>query len=145
MSSDGLAARLLATFVDELDEQIGALNADLLALESQPTDPDRLNSVFRVAHTLKGAARAANVPLVEQVCHELETLLAGARDGTVPLGAEQFALLFAAADALTDAAQRLRSGEGLDDSLLARLAAQQPGQMGRGADEAVTAKASPGA
>ena len=108
MSTDALAARLLATFLDELDEQVRALNEELLALESQPADRQRLQSVFRIAHTLKGAARAASVPLIEQVCHELETLLAAARDGTVSLGAEQFAPLFTAAAALANASPRLR-------------------------------------
>ena len=67
MSRDQLATRLLATFVGELEEQVRTMNADLLALEATPADAERLKSLFRVAHTLKGAARAAGVHLVEQV------------------------------------------------------------------------------
>lgn len=119
-----LAARLLATFLDELDEQLRALNADLLALEVAPDDAERLRSVFRVAHTLKGAARAANVPAVEALCHALEGMLAGARDRGAPLTGAQLALLFAGADALADAAQRLRAGGGLQDAPVATLLAQ---------------------
>jgi two-component system chemotaxis sensor kinase CheA len=121
MNKDQLAARLLATFVAELEEQIRAMNADLLALEGNPTDAERLRSVFRVAHTLKGAARAAGVPPVEQACHALETLLAEARDGRLPLGPEEFALLFSAADALGDAGKRLQDGRALGDAPIAAL------------------------
>jgi two-component system chemotaxis sensor kinase CheA len=121
MSRDELAARLLATFVGELDEQLRAWNAELLAFESSPAEGARLNALFRIAHTLKGAARAAGVSLVEQVCNRLETLLAGARDGRVALGRAEFDLLFAAGDALADAGARLRGGEDLGGSSLAQF------------------------
>lgn len=106
----GLAARLLATFVDELDEQLRTLDADLLALERDPADAEHLRSVFRVAHTLKGAARAAGVRGIEEVCHALEAMCATARDTGTPLTGSQIALLFAGSDALADAGRLLRAG-----------------------------------
>ncbi|MFN2397984.1 MAG: response regulator [Gemmatimonadaceae bacterium] len=121
MIERGLSQRLLATFLDELDEQVRALNADLLVLESQPDDADRLKSVFRIAHTLKGAARAAAVPAVEELSHTLETMLAGAREGARALEKDHLDTLFAAADALSDAGQRIRGGQSLDDSPLALM------------------------
>lgn len=130
MNKDQLAARLLATFTAELEEQVRAMNADLLALEAEPSDAERVRSLFRGAHTLKGAARAAAVTPVEQACHALETLLVEARDGTLTLGPPEFALLFAAADALGDAGQRLKAGRDLNGSPVAalrdRLKRQQP-------------------
>ncbi len=119
MNKDQLAGRLLATFTAELEEQVRAMNADLLALEAAPADAERLKSLFRVAHTLKGAARAAGVPPVEQACHALETLLADARDGKLVLGSAEFALLFSAADALSDAGKRLKVGQELAGSPVA--------------------------
>jgi two-component system chemotaxis sensor kinase CheA len=124
MNKDQLAARLLVTFLAELDEQVRDMNADLLALEAQPGDGERLRSLFRVAHTLKGAASAAAVPPVEQACHALETLLAEARDGRLTLGPEEFTLLFAAADALGDAGRRLQAGQDLAGSPIIALREQ---------------------
>ncbi len=124
MTRDQSAARLLATFIGELEEQVRVMNADLLALETEPTDAERLKSLFRVAHTLKGAARAAGVPPIEQTCHTLEALLAQARDGKQRLTVDDFALLFLAADALGDAGQRLRAGRDLEGSSLAALRAR---------------------
>jgi len=105
-----LAARLVATFLDELDEQLRVLDADLLALERDPTDVEHLSSVFRVAHTLKGASRAAGVRAIEELCHELETMCAVARDAHTPLASSQVSLLFAGSDALADAGRLLRDG-----------------------------------
>lgn len=114
MTPDSLSARLRASFVAELDEQVRVMNADLLALEREPSDAARLKSLFRVAHTLKGAARAAGVPEVERACHALESHLSRARSGLLTLDAPAFAQLFAAADALADAQQRLSRGESLE-------------------------------
>ncbi len=123
MSRADLGARLLATFIGELEEQVGAMNTDLLALEESPGAGERVHSLFRIAHTLKGAARAAGVPLIEQTCHELEDLLAQARDGTRKLGSPDFEVLYAVADALADAAERLRTRRDLTDAPIARVGA----------------------
>ena len=124
MTKPSLSARLLEAFLADLEEQLGTLNRALLALELDARNADALKSVFRVMHTLKGAAHATDQPLVERACHRLETMLAAARDGTAPLGPQQFALMFSAADALTDAAKRLGEGSPLDDaSLMGRLVA----------------------
>jgi two-component system chemotaxis sensor kinase CheA len=124
MNKDRLAARLLEAFLGELDEQLRAMNADLLALEAAPGDANRLKSVFRVAHTLKGAARAAGVPLVEKACHALESLLVEAREGKRKLGADELALLFSAVDALADSGRRLRAKEDPLGAPLATLLAR---------------------
>jgi two-component system chemotaxis sensor kinase CheA len=110
---DGLSARLRATFIGELEEQVVAMNTALLALEQQPTDAEQIRVLFRVAHTVKGAARAASITQVDLACHALETFLVRVRDGSATLGAPQFTALFAAADALVDAAARLRAGQEL--------------------------------
>jgi two-component system chemotaxis sensor kinase CheA len=121
MTADSLAARLLAAFLDDLDEQMRTLDANLLALESTPTDVERLTAIFRVAHTLKGAANATDVPYVGDACHTLESLLAEARDGERVLTEHDFRVLFFAKDALADAGQRLRRGQTLDDGPIAHL------------------------
>ena len=110
VADDALAARLLSIFVEELGEQVQQLNEFLLIVERTPGDAESLGGVFRVMHTLKGAARAAGVLPVESLCHLLETDLAHARDAAVPLGGATIAVLFEAADALSDARDRLAIG-----------------------------------
>ena len=100
-------------FIEELEEQLRVMNEDLLTLERSPSDSERLRSLFRSVHSLKGAARAAGVPALEELCHALEAELAQARDGDRPLAPQQLVHGFAAADALADAARRLRAGESI--------------------------------
>ena len=128
MTKPSLSARLLEAFLADLDEQLGALNRALLSLELDARNADALKSVFRVMHTLKGAAHATSQPLVERACHHLEAMLASARDGGVALAPAQFALMFSAADALTDTAKRLNDGRPVDEaSPMGRLLASLDG------------------
>ena len=121
MSGDALAVRLLAIFVEELDEQVVQMGNDLTALERTPGDAERLRSIFRVMHTLKGASRAAGVPLIEQLCHVLEGGLAHAKERATPLSADQLALLVESVDALAEARERLAAGLPLAGATLAAL------------------------
>ena len=129
MNTEALAARLLGAFLQDLDEQLRTFNADLLFLESHPGDTERLNRIFRAAHTLKGAARATGIPHVEPACHALEDLLADVRDGHRTLGADQFATLFFAADALVDAGVRLKHGQSLEGAAVTQIAGRVRGEL----------------
>ncbi|MEO7454812.1 MAG: response regulator [Gemmatimonadaceae bacterium] len=145
MTRPGLAERLRAAFLGDLEEQLATLNGALLALERDAKGAEPLNAVFRVMHTLKGAAQATDQQLVAAVCHHLEAMLVEARDGRLSLGAKEFSLLFASADALSDAARRLTANEVLDattplGALLARLeGAPEPAHEGVRAAPAMVA------
>jgi two-component system chemotaxis sensor kinase CheA len=124
VDKDKLIKRLMATFLEELEEHVCALNRDLLSLEKSPVGPQRaecLKTLFRTAHSLKGASRSVNVNLIESACHQLEDILSAARDGNLALGPDQFALLFQTADAIEEAAMRLREQQDLSGAPLATL------------------------
>jgi two-component system chemotaxis sensor kinase CheA len=123
--NEALAARLRAMFVDELEDQVTEANRHLLALEREPNDAEELRSLFRVMHTLKGAARAANVLELERLCHRLEAMLAGARDAGRALEAGEIETLFAGVDQLTETGERLRGEVG--PSGAASSASETPG------------------
>ena len=80
-----------------------------------------MRTLFRTAHSLKGAARSVSVGLIESACHRLEEILAAVRDGKKALDAELFVVLFAAADAIEEAGMRLREQRDLSDTPLAAL------------------------
>jgi two-component system chemotaxis sensor kinase CheA len=127
MDRNKLIERLMATFLDELDEHVRTLNTELLALEKGGEEEERasrLKDLFRAAHSLKGAARSVNVPVIEGACHRLEEILASARDGALTLTREHFALLFASADGIEEAGMRLREQRDLSESPLAALLPQ---------------------
>jgi two-component system chemotaxis sensor kinase CheA len=63
-----LRKKLLATFKVEAEEHVGAISSGLLELE-KASSPERrmeiIETVFREAHSLKGAARAVNLSNIE--------------------------------------------------------------------------------
>lgn len=124
MDKNQLIKRLMATFLGEIDEHVRSMNDDMLALEKNPTASDRterLKSLFRSAHSMKGAARSVNVETIEDACHRLEEILSKARDGSVPLDPDRFSLMFETVDAIEEAGMRLREQHDLAGSPLAAL------------------------
>lgn len=124
MEKDTLAKRLMATFLEELDEHVRALNRDLLDLEKSSESAvraDRLKTLFRTAHSMKGAARSVGVRLIESACHALEDILSAARDSRLSLTPDLFALLFLTGDKIEEAGVRLRTHGELGGSPLADL------------------------
>src|ERR1700719_15376 len=110
MDKQKLIERLMGTFRVELEEHLRSLNRDLLLLEKTPAGAERtelLTTLFRAAHSLKGAARAVNQNALEALCHELESTLGSLRDGSESVSAECVSALFAGVDRIEDAAQSL--------------------------------------
>jgi two-component system, chemotaxis family, sensor kinase CheA len=70
--------RLLATFKGEAAEHVQALSAGLIELERDAASPEKriqiIETVFRGAHSLKGAARAVGVTQIETICQALESV-----------------------------------------------------------------------
>src|SRR5687768_13820783 len=112
MDKQELVELLTATFVTELDERVQALNQDLMALEKSPALDERaglIKTLFRSAHSLKGAARSVSIAPIETACHSLEDILTAVRDGRLPLDPSLFKSLFTTFDAIQDAGGRLRA------------------------------------
>ena len=75
--------QLRQIFLEEANEQLGVLEAGTLALERQPEDRERLDEVFRAAHSLKSGARTLGYTALGDITHALETLLDVWRAGEV--------------------------------------------------------------
>jgi two-component system chemotaxis sensor kinase CheA len=103
--------RLMATFRLEADEHLGAMSTLLLELEKPQAGAPvagLLETLFREAHSLKGAARAVNLVDVESVCQALESVLAALKRGEIALSPPLFDLLYRTVDAV----RTLLNGEG---------------------------------
>ncbi|HNF95985.1 MAG TPA: response regulator [Pseudomonadota bacterium] len=122
MDKSVLIQRLLETFLVEFDERLQAMSRGLLALEASATGtPERdknLQELLRNAHSLKGAARAVEVSLIEKSCHHLEEILAAVRNHPTLLDQHLIQLLFGVLDGLAEAGKLLRKQEPLEGSLL---------------------------
>ncbi len=85
-------------------------------LDTMPPDSlpaqEEINRAFRSAHTLKGAARAADIPAVQKIAHTIENLFSGIRDNQKPAGADLIRKIAQGLDAIEDHVASLsRSGE----------------------------------
>jgi two-component system chemotaxis sensor kinase CheA len=75
----------LELFLVEGRELVEQATSDLLMLEGDPSDPERLDSVFRAFHTLKGGAGIVNFPSMSRAMHAAEDILSAVRTGDRPV------------------------------------------------------------
>ena len=69
--------RLLATFRIEAEEHLNSLSSGLLELEKLPSSERKeqiVETIFRVAHSIKGASRAVGATDAEIVCQSIEEI-----------------------------------------------------------------------
>ena len=71
MDEEALAKAVRASFAEEIEGHARALQRDAMQLERVADDarPELLHVLFRTLHTVKGAARAAGMDLVDQASH----------------------------------------------------------------------------
>jgi len=91
-SDEAFRARLLEMFREEADEYLEAITGGLIELEKAGPDPERIERVYRTAHSLKGAARAVNLREIESICQNLETVFSLMKRGEYVPGADGFDL-----------------------------------------------------
>ncbi|CAO4143935.1 Sensor histidine kinase RcsC [Methylorubrum aminovorans] len=116
--------QLLAAFEIEHREHLDAIRTALAA--EGPVD---WHDVFRRAHSLKGAARAVDLPPVEAVSHQLETLFERISAGQRPLDREARAATHLALDRIEAFVAASASGAAAmpEDALAALNACLDPG------------------
>ena len=72
----------------EAFELIEQLDQNLVELEGNPDDLELLNSIFRVAHTIKGSSSFLNFDILTGLTHHMEDVLNKARHGDLKLTPE---------------------------------------------------------
>lgn len=96
---------LMALFRQEVESHSVVLSEGLLALESDPTSTDSLESLMRAAHSVKGAARIVQLDPVVTLAHAMEDCFVATQDGKVVLTSECIDVLLQAADLLVGVAK----------------------------------------
>ncbi|MBZ0293300.1 MAG: Hpt domain-containing protein, partial [Anaerolineae bacterium] len=76
---------LLTIFKDEVGEYLALLNKALLRIETSTADVELLRELNRIAHSMKGAARAVGIKPVETVSHAMESVFEAARNEQIEL------------------------------------------------------------
>ncbi|MCS7466024.1 chemotaxis protein CheA [Stieleria sp. ICT_E10.1] len=118
---------IIKEFLVESYENLDKLDDDLLALEDTPDDQQRLASIFRTVHTIKGTCGFLALPKLERITHVGENLLVPLRDGELTLTRPIADTLLEMVDAIRAMLRQVESGQGEGDddyeTLVARLEA----------------------
>ena len=92
--------RYAELFRTESREQLSAINRALLQLEEGGDTAERVASIFRAVHTIKGMSATMGYHAVAEFSHEVESLLDKVRRGDQSISPELLDALFGATDVL---------------------------------------------
>lgn len=93
-------SQYLSMFLEESMDNLQTLNETLLELEQNPDDIDKLNEIFRVAHTIKGMAATMGFSKMAELTHNMENILSKFRDGELTADQYVVTILFKCLDTL---------------------------------------------
>ena len=91
---------VLASFLVESEEGLDVMEQALVQMESSPSDPELLPTIFRVAHSIKGNATSLQLTDLAGFAHVVEDLLDVFREQQALPSADLISLLLKAVDEL---------------------------------------------
>ncbi|MGH8200071.1 MAG: chemotaxis protein CheA [Steroidobacteraceae bacterium] len=89
-----------AAFFDESFEALDAMEAALLKLDVGSPEPELINTIFRVAHSIKGGSATFGFAQIASFTHSLETLLDELRGGKMAVTVAVSDLLLKSVDVM---------------------------------------------
>jgi two-component system chemotaxis sensor kinase CheA len=100
---------LVQAFLDESRENLDQLDLDLVALEENPAEKERLARVFRAMHTIKGTCGFLGYFNLEKLTHAGENLLSAVRAGDLSLDPRVTTTLLRIVDAIRQILDRVET------------------------------------
>jgi len=121
---------LLADFVAETREMLEASESEIIAWEANPADGSRIDAIFRFVHTVKGNCGFFDFPRLAGLSHAAEDVLADVRAGRRDADSALVSAVLGVIDRIVELIDAIEATgacpEGLDDDLIAALAANGP-------------------
>jgi len=103
-------SQYMSMFLEESMENLQTLNEALLTLEQQPENIDKLNEIFRVAHTIKGMAATMGFSQMAELTHKMEDVLSKFREGELKVTEKVVTVLFRCLDTLEKMVNNISEG-----------------------------------
>lgn len=91
---------LLKDFILESREHLARIETQVLTLERDPCDGEALNAIFRGFHTIKGLAGFLELPEIQKLAHQVETVLDRARNLEIRITPAAIDVILESADQL---------------------------------------------
>jgi len=111
------------TFFEEAQELLAEMERLLLALDVEAPDAERLNAIFRAAHSIKGGAATFGFTVLQDTTHHLENLLDRARRGELRLSIQHIDRFLETKDMLDDQLAAYRNAQSPDPEAYAHIVA----------------------
>jgi two-component system chemotaxis sensor kinase CheA len=138
---DAETVDLIGDFLQESTDGLAKADDILLVVEQGGHDPEQINALFRVFHTIKGVAGFLSFDDVGSLAHITETLLNLVREGTVALEGPPLDVVFDATAAMRGLLDRVRTAVETDAAVPAEP--ELPALIAR-IQAAIDGKAAPG-
>lgn len=106
----GILGEYTEVFLEESEDQIQELNANLVKLEKDHTNPEIINDIFRAAHSLKSSSAFVGLYNLSDLAHKMENLLQKIREGTVEINTILVNLLFECFDLIKNVIESVAQG-----------------------------------
>ena len=118
-------AKYRTIFIEESTEHFAEMSRALLELEKDPRSAEAIDTVFRMAHSIKGMAASLGYDEITSVAHTLEDRMQVIREAGVVGPPEELSLLFrglTALESMVDAVKESGAEGAVDPALVAALA-----------------------
>jgi len=102
------------TFFEESFEALDSMEAALLKLDVGAPEPELINTIFRVAHSIKGGGATFGFTDIASFTHSLETLLDELRSGTMPVTIAVSDLLLKSVDVMRAMLRAVQAKQPID-------------------------------
>ncbi|MFN5514977.1 MAG: Hpt domain-containing protein [Cyanobacteriota bacterium] len=105
--------KILGYFIEEAKEHLETLEHGILELETVMGDQERLNEMFRAAHSVKGGAAMLGYTSIQKTAHRLEDAFKILRENPVAVDQTLESLFLKGYDVLQDLVEKLQGPFGL--------------------------------
>jgi two-component system, chemotaxis family, sensor kinase CheA len=106
---------IIAEFLTEAEESLDKIDPLFVEIEKRGNDADLLNEVFRVMHTLKGAAGFLGFQQIVDVAHSAENILKKLREGEISLTKDLTDVILKSGDMLRLLIEHIKNKDGEDE------------------------------
>lgn len=107
--------KIIGFFLEEAKEHLETLESGLLNLQATVEDSERVNEVFRAAHSIKGGAAMLGFTSIQKTAHRLEDCLKVLKENPVSVDQQVESLFLNGFDTLKDLVDKLQGPFGLRD------------------------------
>jgi two-component system chemotaxis sensor kinase CheA len=97
-------------FIAETKEHLVGIGECIVRLENDPSGKDAIDSLFRLAHSVKGMAASMGYELISGLAHAMEDLMDRVRKGDIAFAATTADLLMEGVDRLQEMLSDVESG-----------------------------------